>query len=79
MVAETSYVDLTDLPQYIQDLDKQPAAAGGGGLDSMEAMQRRHAQQVLEHTGGNKVQAAQILGISRATLYRLLGSDQNGG
>jgi transcriptional regulator with PAS, ATPase and Fis domain len=74
MVAETSYVDLTDLPQYIQDLDKQPASAGGE-LVSMEEMQRRHAQQVLEHTGGNKVQAAQILGISRATLYRLLGSD----
>jgi regulatory Fis family protein len=28
--------------------------------------------RVLEHVGGNKSQAAEILGISRATIYQLL-------
>ena len=40
-----------------------PAAPG-----SLEDAERRHIAQVLHHTGGNKRQAAIILGISRSTL-----------
>ena len=39
-------------------------------------LDRRHARRELEHVGGNKVQAAEILGISRATLYRLVADNQ---
>lgn len=45
---------------------------------SLEEYDRRYAMQVLKHTGGNKVRAAEILGISRATLYRLIGQNGNG-
>lgn len=36
--------------------------------DSLEDAERRHIALVLHHTGGNKRQAAILLGISRSTL-----------
>ncbi len=40
---------------------------------SLEELQKRHMIRVLERVGGNKSQAAEILGVSRATIYQLLG------
>ncbi|MEH6493168.1 sigma-54-dependent transcriptional regulator [Halopseudomonas sp.] len=39
-------------------------------LPSLEQVQRRYIHQVLDATGGNKRKAADILGITRRTLYR---------
>jgi DNA-binding NtrC family response regulator len=39
-----------------------------GVPDSLEAAERRHIALALRHTGGNKRQAAHLLGISRSTL-----------
>ena len=36
--------------------------------DSLESAERRHIALALRHTGGNKRQAAHLLGISRSTL-----------
>ena len=36
--------------------------------DSLDDAERRHITHVLRHTGGNKRQAAILLGISRSTL-----------
>lgn len=36
--------------------------------DSLEDAERRHIALMLRHTGGNKRQAAHLLGISRSTL-----------
>jgi len=38
----------------------------------LDQLARLHAQRVLAHVGGNKVRAAEILGISRTYLYELL-------
>lgn len=40
---------------------------------TMEDIQQAYIRHVLEATGGNKIQAARILGLDRSTLYRKLG------
>lgn len=50
------------------------AAAGSADPDSLALndLERRHILRVLEHTRGNKAEAARLLGIGIATLYRKL-------
>jgi two-component system response regulator HydG len=39
---------------------------------SLGEVERRYVERVMEAVAGNKRQAAQILGLDRATLYRKL-------
>ncbi|MFP5212684.1 MAG: sigma-54-dependent transcriptional regulator [Acidobacteriota bacterium] len=43
-----------------------------GAFISLEEMEKRHIRRILERIDGNRSQAADILGISRKTLYRKL-------
>jgi DNA-binding NtrC family response regulator len=46
---------------------------------SLEELQMQYIQEVLRRVGGNRAQAARILKIGRATLYRMLvRHDQDG-
>jgi DNA-binding NtrC family response regulator len=47
------------------------APAPEAGLRHLESVVEDHIRRVLEHTGGNRTRAAQILGISRRTLHRM--------
>lgn len=49
-------------------LRKALVPADAGEPESLESAERRHLAVVLQHTGGNKRKAAQLLGISRSTL-----------
>jgi len=53
-----------DLPRLRQAL----APASPPGPEALDAVERRHIAATLEHTGGNRRQAALLLGISRSTL-----------
>src|SRR6185503_5533310 len=70
MMSESHFVDLDDLPDYLREPMK--AAQPTNGLHSLEEMGRRYARRVVTKLGGNKLKAAEVLGISRAKLYRLL-------
>jgi DNA-binding NtrC family response regulator len=71
LTTETSFLDVADLPPHLQR--PQPA-----GLDlddtwrpaSLEEVRRHHIARVLEFCAGNRVRAAQILGMGRTSLYR---------
>jgi len=70
-----------DLPEKLRGAPPVlPFAAGGasGGRPTLDEVERRYAAQVLSETGGNKTRAAEILGIDRKTLYRILGEKDDG-
>jgi DNA-binding NtrC family response regulator len=71
MMTEENVVDLKDLPKSLAAHDLEPAGEGDN-LITLEELQRRHLQHVLKCVGGDKTRAADILGISRSTLYNLL-------
>jgi DNA-binding NtrC family response regulator len=71
MMVENGVIDIKDLPPYLRGPVVLPRA-GDDNLLSMEEVQERHAVQVLERLGGDKSRAAEVLGISRTTLYSIL-------
>jgi DNA-binding NtrC family response regulator len=71
MMAEDNLIDLNDLPKPLLTRDPE-ATVQGQKLLTFEELQRVHLQRVLEHVEGDKTRAAEILGISRSTLYNLL-------
>jgi two-component system response regulator HydG len=73
MMADNDFVDVHDLPDYVRDPIK--ADLPSQGLRSLEEMDRRYARRIVNRLGGNKVKAAEVLGISRATLYRMLSDE----
>jgi two-component system response regulator HydG len=68
-------VVVEDLPEKVRDhrttrviVDSEDPTE----LLPMEEVERRYILRVLEAVGGNKTQAAQVLGFDRKTLYRKL-------
>ena len=43
-----------------------------GALPPLDIVERRHIFKVLKHTGGNRTQAAKVLGVDPKTLYNKL-------
>jgi two-component system, NtrC family, response regulator AlgB len=74
IMAKGNRINLEDLPA---ELRSPPAAGANGSLDSlqvgslisMERLEEAHLRKILERTS-NLAEAAQVLGIDQATLYR---------
>lgn len=73
MMTENELVDVKDLPSYLLNGSSTPSP----DLLPMRELERQHALRVVGAVGGNRLQAAKVLGISRATLYRLLSDTEN--
>jgi len=61
-------IDLRLLPLDLAALRAAIAPGDEGPPGSLADAERRHIAHTLRHTGGNRRQAARILGISRSTL-----------
>ncbi|MEO7329090.1 MAG: sigma 54-interacting transcriptional regulator, partial [Minicystis sp.] len=76
-VALTRYEQITvdDLPEKIRASRPSPELVEATALTELvplEEIERRYVLRVLESAGGNKAQAARILGLDRKTLHRKL-------
>jgi DNA-binding NtrC family response regulator len=71
MMTEGKFLDVNDLPERLRGEMNDQLTADETFL-SLEEVQRRHVLRVLDLVGGNKLRAAAILGVGRATIYQLL-------
>jgi two-component system response regulator HydG len=71
MVVEGNVIDVKDFPPHL-GTGMVRARPVDHNLLSMEEVQERHLVKVLEGVGGDKSRAAEVLGISRSTLYNIL-------
>lgn len=68
ILADDDVLDVDSLPYELQHSD--PAAGKSTAAFSLAEAENRHIRKVLHHTQGNKAEAARLLGIGIATLYR---------
>jgi len=71
------FIDIPDLPEHLQHGTLSVRETDEWRPLSLEQVRRLHIQRVLEMCQGNRLRAAQILGIGRTSLYRYLKRDQN--
>jgi DNA-binding NtrC family response regulator len=77
VLARHGEITVADLPEKVRDdrnRDIIAAPCNATEIVPMAELERRYIQHVLTLVGGNKARASHILGISRKTLYRRLGS-----
>jgi DNA-binding NtrC family response regulator len=78
MMADGEMVDVRDLPERIRVRAAETKNEDSDELLPLAEVERRHVLRVLEQVAGNKVQAAKILGINRATVYRIVNEPDPG-
>jgi len=71
VLADGSVITPGHLPRRVREVGAaEPERERGGHLISLAEMEKRHIRDVLRSTRGRKGEAARILGIDRATLWR---------
>jgi DNA-binding NtrC family response regulator len=70
VLASSTLIDESEVPSSDGANAEQFFAGATSDFPTIEQLERRYIQIVLEKTGGKKDKAAQILGINRRTLYR---------
>jgi len=76
ITASGDFIDLADLPEHFQRRSPRGSADEESWRPlSLEEVRKVHIQRVLDMCQGNRLRAAQILGIGRTSLYRYLKQD----
>ena len=75
MVAASDFIDVSDLPEYLQKPAVSSGQNGSWRPVPLDTVRQEHIQRVLDLCKGNRVRTAQMLGIGRTSLYRYLKQD----
>jgi DNA-binding NtrC family response regulator len=71
MMVQGQVIDINDLPEQLTR-QAGPLTKDDNGILTLEQVEQRHVLDVLQRVGGNKLRAAEALGIGRGTLYEML-------
>lgn len=72
IIADSRTITLKHLPVRFRKQPKSDRVAKAGSFSTLAELEKRYILEVLESTRGNKSKTAEILGISRAALWRKL-------
>ena len=75
ITATGDFIDIADLPEQLQRRGPQSRQQDDWRPLSLDEVRKQHIQRVLQMCQGNRLRAAQILGIGRTSLYRYLKRD----
>lgn len=74
LLSDNDYLLLEDLPSAIREVEITESGAIHMDTDTLDqavqVFEKHHIQSMLNRTGGNKSEAARLLGIDPSTLYR---------
>jgi two-component system response regulator AtoC len=77
IIADSNTITLKHLPVRFRKQPKSGRVVEAGSFSTLAELEKRHILEVLESTHGNKSKTAEILGISRAALWRKLKQFKN--
>jgi transcriptional regulator with PAS, ATPase and Fis domain len=69
-LARGNLIEVRHLPEALKELTVRVVEPPSGELPTLEEFENEYIRRVLERTGGNRSQAADILGIDRVSLWR---------
>lgn len=72
ILAENDTIELNNFPPEIVETSQQPVSLSQRESLVLGEMTRQHVMEALQRANGNKSHAAQSLGVTRRSLYRLL-------
>jgi DNA-binding NtrC family response regulator len=78
LLNEGDVLEAQALPKFDEVAASPQRVASVGGSTRLQDIVEQHVLQVLKSCAGNKLRAAETLGISRSTLYRMLETTAEG-
>jgi transcriptional regulator with PAS, ATPase and Fis domain len=72
ILTDTTTIEMIHLPDRFKKKNQSVPGTNEGPFETLSELEKKHILKAVELTRGNRSKAAEILGISRAALWRKL-------